>query len=92
MFRLKKPSEAQIIQYLMAQRRERFSYEIVGATQGNNSHGYCVDHERVILGRGQDAFDRAIASVREWKMFPSGSVEKVVVPKDHDVVGEDHQS
>ncbi len=78
MFTLRKPSEARVIEYLLAQRQESFSYDDVGATRTATQPGasfvapagFVVDHERVLLGHGGEVFARAVEAVRGWKMFP----------------------
>jgi uncharacterized protein (UPF0548 family) len=41
----------------------------VGASRGRPPKGYTVDHNRVRLGAGPEAFERAVKAVRKWKMF-----------------------
>ena len=74
MFLLGEPSEARISAFLRAQRDLSFSYSEVGATRegGRPLAGYAVDHNRVRLGRGEVAFDRAVAALRAWRMFDVG--------------------
>jgi len=54
-----------------------FSYPVPGATRGAAPSGYTVDHNRVRLGTGADAFRRAIEAVRRWAMFHLGWLELV---------------
>ena len=75
MFSLRKPSEARIIQYLLDQRDQPFSYEEVGITRFGSASGYITDHERVTLGHGADVFASAKDAVMKWKMFPEEMAE-----------------
>ena len=45
------------------------SYAEVGASRTNAPGGYNIDHNRMLLGRGRDAFARAKAAIENWKMF-----------------------
>src|SRR5262249_7291531 len=66
---LRRPATSDIARFLGAQQRATFSYADVGATRGLIPPHYTVDHHRVALGRGQAAFDRAVAALRRWEMF-----------------------
>ena len=69
MFLLTRPSDAQIIEFLGTRKTDSFSYSQIGATAGVPPVGYNIDHNRIILGRGEDDFARAKQAIREWKMF-----------------------
>ena len=74
MFRLREPERAWIDSYLAGLEREELSYGEVGATREVNeaelrSRGYVIDHNRVQLGAGRDAFEKAKSAVRQWRMF-----------------------
>ncbi len=69
MFLLSKPSAENIEDFLETRKSDVHSYPEVGATKGPPPAGYNVDHNRVLLGRGEDTFDRAKAAVCAWKMF-----------------------
>ena len=62
--------------FLDGQREEPFSYPEVGASRaGAESLGeYVVDHNRIRLGTGEEAFARASEALRDWKMFDLGWV------------------
>jgi uncharacterized protein (UPF0548 family) len=66
---MRKPSAEEIREFLAAQRNQPFSYEHVGASREQPPSGYTVDHNRVQLGEGPEAFERAVKAIREWKMF-----------------------
>jgi uncharacterized protein (UPF0548 family) len=72
MFLLREPSASAIESFLAAQRRQPFSYPEVGASLGPAPAGYNVDHNRVLLGSGEEAFARAVSAIRSWQMFNLG--------------------
>jgi uncharacterized protein (UPF0548 family) len=60
--------------YLASLASEEFSYDAVGGTREVNeaelrSRGYVIDHNRVQLGVGREAFEKAKSAVRAWTMF-----------------------
>lgn len=69
MFRLTAPSEDEIRQFISSQHRSKLSYPEVGRSAGEIPRGYIADHNRVELGRGEMAFDRAVQAVQGWQMF-----------------------
>lgn len=69
MFQLTAPSEDQIRRFISAQHESPFSYPEVGASAGNPPTAYNVDHNRIELGYGLTAWQRAIEAVRGWQMF-----------------------
>ena len=69
MFSLFKPSPDTIREFLAKQNDQQFSYEQVGASRATAPAGYVVDHNRVQLGVGRAAFERAKNAVQQWKMF-----------------------
>ncbi len=74
MFFLTRPSTERIQQFIDSQRTRPFNYAEVGASLGELPAGYAVNHGRIELGRGEAAFDRAVAALRNWKMFDLGWV------------------
>lgn len=68
------PKPEEIDRFLAAQRGSSFSYPEVGATRKKAPPYYKVDHNRVRLGTGEEAFRIAIAAMRQWKMFDLGWV------------------
>jgi uncharacterized protein (UPF0548 family) len=73
MFLLRAPSDSAVSAFIAAQGREPFSYAEVGGTRGASApHGYNLDHNRVLLGRGEECFDVAAAALRAWRMFELG--------------------
>lgn len=71
MILFRRPSTQRINEYLEGSRALSFSYTEVGATNRKIPEGYVVDHNRVLLGRGEAVFERAIDVVRRMEMFPS---------------------
>ncbi|HEX8283480.1 MAG TPA: DUF1990 domain-containing protein [Pyrinomonadaceae bacterium] len=72
MFLLREPSASAIESFLATQRQQPFSYPEVGASRGPTPAGYNVDHNRVLLGSGEEAFARAASAIRSWQMFDLG--------------------
>jgi uncharacterized protein (UPF0548 family) len=70
MFYITRPSSSEIDEQLAAIASDTFSYSAVGATRElSPPEGYIVDHNRELLGRGRDTFEKARQAIREWKMF-----------------------
>ncbi|NOK61185.1 MAG: hypothetical protein GFH27_549307n168 [Chloroflexi bacterium AL-W] len=74
MFLFKQPTRDNLRQFLETQRNLPFSYAEVGASQSVPPRGYIIDHNRVVLGHGQDVFTRAVAVLHRWAMFDIGWV------------------
>ena len=76
MFMIGEPSEARVSRLLDEQRGAPFSYAEVGASRETPAKvpGYAVDHNRVRLGDGEEAFGRAAEALRAWKMLDLGWV------------------
>ena len=69
LFRLTAPSEAEIRRFISKQKDSGFSYPEVGASATAVPTGYNVDHNRVLLGRGEATWQRAVEAIRAWRMF-----------------------
>jgi uncharacterized protein (UPF0548 family) len=71
LFRVSKPDRAAIDSYLAAQGTAKFSYSEVGRSREGVAalDRYNVDHNRIQLGTGRGAFERAKIALRSWKMF-----------------------
>jgi uncharacterized protein (UPF0548 family) len=63
-----KPSEDLINAFISAQQKENFSCPEVGSSRQQVPVGYTVDHNRIKLGQGDEAFERAKSAIRQWKM------------------------
>jgi uncharacterized protein (UPF0548 family) len=75
MLSLRKPSAESIRPFLAAQAKLPFTYPAVGATATTPPAGFVVDHTRIKLGEGEDAFRSATAALRRWEQFRLGWVE-----------------
>lgn len=70
MFLIFKPSTSAIRQFLEMQDGKPFSYREVGITRSETaSSSFVRDHNRILLGIGNDVFEQAKTAVRNWKMF-----------------------
>jgi len=69
MFTLFEPSDARIEVFLAHQKDLPFSYNEVGASQISIPSGYPVNHRRIQLGSGADAFARARDAIQSWTMY-----------------------
>ncbi len=70
-----RPSDAQVEQFLAKAAESELSYSEIGATSGSKiPSSYVIDHNRVLLGKGEALFHQAALAVREWKMFDLGWV------------------
>lgn len=75
MFILRKPNQAAISKFLERQSGSAFSYSELGASRSQEAPRiYTVDHNRVLLGYGEEAWRKAIQAIRQWKMFDTGFV------------------
>jgi len=77
MFFLSEPSAETVTNFINAQRELPFSYQAVGATNGNTPAGYVVDHNRVQIGIGAAVFQRAKDALSAWRQFDLGWVSIV---------------
>ncbi len=79
MFSLSRPSELAVRTHLERQGAKAFSYPEVGATRPGAATALppdgAIDHNRIQLGSGAEAFERAKAAIRHWEMFNVGWVE-----------------
>ena len=75
MFSFRKPSSETIQRFLDEQKKCEFTYSAIGCTENTPPAGFLVDHTRVKLGDGEQAFNDARASIRRWEHFQLGWVE-----------------
>ena len=80
MFFLKEPSDFTISTFIADQLDRTFTYSAVGATNGIPPHGFIVDHNRVQLGRGIQAYERAVSALKQWQQFDLGWLR--IVPEN----------
>jgi len=69
MFTLFEPSEIEIEIFLAAQRDLPFSYEEVGASKDKIPSGYPINHHRIQIGNGANAFTAAKKAIQNWTMY-----------------------
>ena len=69
MFLLAKPTRDTIDRFIEDAKHQSFSYPEIGSSQTSPPPGYNIDHNRIQLGSGHDAFQAARQGIREWKMF-----------------------
>lgn len=85
MFFLRKPDEAAVLKYIDRQRPTNLTYADVGSTNnvravpdgggtGRAGNGYNVDHNRILLGHGREAYEQAKVALCAWEMFDVGWV------------------
>jgi uncharacterized protein (UPF0548 family) len=75
MMLVRKPCAQFVDKFLDEQRRLPISFPFVGATAGVPPRGYVVDHTRVLLGAGEQAFESARRALKAWRQFDLGWVE-----------------
>ena len=69
MFYLKTPSEAEVRLFISKLHHSAFSYPEVGASARKVPSKYNLDHSRILLGRGDLVWRRAVEAIRGWQMF-----------------------
>ncbi|MDQ3062096.1 MAG: DUF1990 domain-containing protein [Acidobacteriota bacterium] len=69
MFTFSKSSDAQVENFLAEQRDLPFSYQEVGASKSAIPFGYPINHHRVQIGSGENAFARAKYAIQSWTMY-----------------------
>ncbi len=80
LFSLTKPTLSHIDDFIAEAKRLEFSYPTVGVTENTQLSdpelaGYNIDHNRIVIGRGQTDWERARTSIQSWKMFDMPWVE-----------------
>ena len=75
MLSLRKPTVQTIRQFVDDQRCSDFSYTSVGASATEPPPGFVVDHTRVKLGSGEEAFLSGKTALGNWNQFQLGWVE-----------------
>jgi uncharacterized protein (UPF0548 family) len=76
----RKPSPAALRRYLARQEGRRWTYREVGGTAAQPPAGYVIDHTRVCLGEGDDAYAAARAALESWRQFELGWLEPAEPP------------
>jgi uncharacterized protein (UPF0548 family) len=78
MWFFRRPADTVIAAFIEGQRPLPLTYESVGATRGDDwPAGYNHDRNRITLGHGEAVFERAVAALRAWRMFPAPWTEIV---------------
>ncbi|AXC10401.1 hypothetical protein ACPOL_1050 [Acidisarcina polymorpha] len=77
MFSIRRPDQNTIQHFLDGRVNDRYSYSEVGASRSGAPAGYNVDHNRVMLGRGEGVFEQTKVAIGGWKMFQIGWVELI---------------
>src|SRR5262245_41241644 len=73
MFLRKRPSAGEIRNFLASQAHSRLSYGSKGFTDGPSVPvNYTVDRARILLGHGEQVWQRATRAIDEWQMFNFG--------------------
>jgi uncharacterized protein (UPF0548 family) len=80
MFVFRRPTEERVRQYLLSLKDAPLSYGAVGCTRESQKEepiprGFNQDHERVVLGKGEETYRRACQAVRTWQMMPPSVVQ-----------------
>jgi len=76
MFLFSHPNDAQIKAFLKERESDSFSYLEVGASRELSAPpGFDFDHNRQLLGHGDEDFEKAKQAIREWKMFDVPGIE-----------------
>src|SRR5689334_18507932 len=65
-----RPSAQRVATFLDHQRAMLPSYPEVGLSRDGAPAGYHLDHNRVLLGKGESDFAAACDALRVWRMFP----------------------
>jgi uncharacterized protein (UPF0548 family) len=81
-FRLRRPTLAEIETFRAKNEQEAFGYDELGQSANGSPAGYNVDHNTVLLGRGEEVWRRACAALKTWRMFPAGwtAIEPAMEP------------
>ncbi|MFN2532613.1 MAG: DUF1990 domain-containing protein [Pyrinomonadaceae bacterium] len=78
-FFLREPDEDTVQQFLRNESPSQFSYTAVGATRTDPPKGYTLDHHRIQLSSGSNAFQKAKLALCRWRQFDLGWIS--IVPK-----------
>ncbi len=75
MFYLSRPGAETIAAFIAEQQDHGLTYEHVGCTALERPPtGWNVDHNRILLGNGDDVFVAAVNAIDRWEMFDLGWV------------------
>jgi uncharacterized protein (UPF0548 family) len=74
MFLARRPSQQEIEEFIAQSRELPLSYDPIGIAK-ESPHGFEVDEASGVIGRGEEAFERAKLALAEWRHFDFGWVE-----------------
>lgn len=66
------PDAETVREFIASQQDLPFTYSEVGATKTGAPAGYTIDHNRQLLGHGEETYLRAVSALRSWKQFDLG--------------------
>lgn len=75
MFLMRHPSARRIERFLVESAALPLSYAPVGIAKGGLATGFCRDESAVLLGTGDEVFERAWAALQAWRQFDCGWVD-----------------
>ncbi|MDA1055548.1 MAG: DUF1990 domain-containing protein [Planctomycetota bacterium] len=76
MLSFKRPTEADVIRYLLDRQESPFTYGQLGVTQTHEfPDRFDVDRQQTQLGTGEATYEIAKDAVRRWAMFPNELTE-----------------
>ncbi len=83
MFFFSKPNRSAINAFIETNKGSDFSYPYIGHTERDfvrsgklkDAKAYNIDHNRIIIGQGDEDWEKAKEAVRNWKMFDMPWVE-----------------
>jgi hypothetical protein len=76
-FWIRRPKPTRLAQLLDDQRSAPLTYPEVGATAGHLPSGYHSVREALVLGRGEDVFERAAEGIRAWAPQRAAGIDLV---------------
>lgn len=74
MFLIHRPTQREIEEFIAQSRDLSLSYNPIGIAK-ESPHGFKVDEASGVVGRGEEAFERAKIALAEWRHFDFGWVE-----------------
>lgn len=75
MFSLTRPTSDRIERFLAGSAMLPLSYEPIGIAKGGAPASFCCDESTVLLGSGEETFERAWAALHAWRQFDFGWVD-----------------
>lgn len=75
MFFLSKPSIEIINKFIFSQKDKNYTYKDLEATRNQPPTDYVIDRNRIKLGTGKTAFEKAKTALQNWQMYDFPWVE-----------------